>query len=68
MTKYHLPKPNALQEHIRLKPKDLKKINIAENLILSTNAPIIRAGVMIAKVIWNVAKRLSGMLPDGVSN
>ena len=67
MTKYHRPKPNVLQEHIQLKPKDLK-INIAENLILSTNAPIIRAGVMIAKVIWNIAKMLSGMLPDGISN
>ena len=43
-------------------------MSIAENLILSTNAPIIRAGVIIAKVIWNVAKRLSGILPDGVSN
>ena len=28
MTKYRLPKPNALREHIQLKPKGLKKLTL----------------------------------------
>ena len=40
---------------------------MAENFILSTKAPIIKAGVIIAKVIWNVAKRLSGIVPEILS-
>ena len=30
------------------------KIRKAENFIRSASAPAIRAGVMIAKVIWNI--------------
>ena len=45
----------------------LINISIAENLILSTKAPMINAGVMIANVIWNVAKRLSGTVPETLS-
>ena len=37
--------------------------SIAENLIRSAKAPLISAGVMIAKVIWNVMKTLSGIVP-----
>ncbi len=36
------------------------KISIAENFMRSAKAPTIRAGVMIAKVIWNITKTLSG--------
>ena len=35
----------------------------ALNFILSANAPTISAGVMIANVIWNVMKTVSGMVP-----
>ena len=35
--------------------------SIAENFIRSTKAPTIRAGVMTAKVIWNVMNTDSGM-------
>ena len=35
--------------------------SIAENFIRSTKAPTIRAGVMAAKVIWNVMNTDSGM-------
>jgi hypothetical protein len=38
------------------------KISIAENFILSAKAPAIRAGVMIANVIWNMAYTVSGMV------
>ena len=38
------------------------KMHIAENFIRSANAPQIRAGVMIAKVIWNIMKTLSGIV------
>ena len=37
--------------------------SIAENFMRSANAPVISAGVMIAKVIWNVMKTLSGIVP-----
>ena len=33
------------------------------NFMRSANAPTVRAGVMIAKVIWKVAKTDSGMVP-----
>ena len=36
---------------------------MAENFIRSANAPAIRAGVMIAKVIWKVMNTDSGMVP-----
>ena len=62
------PQTQCVTGAYTIKTQRLKKISIAENLILSTKAPIIRAGVMIAKVIWNVANRLLGMLRDGVSN
>ena len=51
-----------------IKTHKLKKINIALNLILSTNAPIIKAGVIIANDICNVAKKLSRILLKVVSN
>ena len=35
----------------------------AENFIRSAKAPAIRAGVMIAKVIWNIMKTYSGTVP-----
>ena len=34
----------------------------AENFMRSANAPAISAGVMIAKVIWNITKTVSGMV------
>ena len=37
--------------------------NIEENFIRSANAPVIRAGVMMANVIWNVMKTVSGIVP-----
>ncbi len=37
--------------------------SIAENFIRSAKAPVISAGVMIAKVIWKVMNTLSGMVP-----
>ena len=41
--------------------------SIAENFMRSANAPVISAGVMIAKVIWNVMKTLSGIVPLSAS-
>ena len=40
-----------------------RKIITAKNFILSTKAPIIRAGVIIANVIWKPIKVLSGIVP-----
>ena len=37
-------------------------ISIAENFMRSAKAPQISAGVMIAKVIWNIMKTDSGMV------
>ena len=34
----------------------------AENFIRSAKAPVISAGVMMAKVIWNIMKTDSGMV------
>ena len=39
-----------------------RNISIAENFIRSANAPAISAGVMIAKVIWNIAYTVSGIV------
>ena len=36
--------------------------SIAENFMRSTNAPMISAGVMIAKVAWKVKNTDSGMV------
>ena len=33
----------------------------------SAKAPVIRAGVMMANVIWKVMNTVSGMVPDRVS-
>jgi len=38
------------------------KITIAENFIRSANAPAIRPGVMMAKVIWNIMNTVSGIV------
>ena len=38
----------------------------AENLTRSTKAPTMRPGVMIAKVIWNMKKTPSGIVPLSV--
>ena len=35
---------------------------MAENFIRSAKAPAIKAGVMIAKVIWNIMYTVSGMV------
>ena len=37
--------------------------SMAENFIRSANAPTIRAGVMIANIIWNVMNTVSGIVP-----
>ncbi len=39
------------------------KMHMAENFMRSAKAPVISAGVMIAKVIWNTTKTHSGMVP-----
>ncbi len=39
------------------------KMRSAENFMRSTIAPMISAGVMMAKVIWKVMKTSSGMVP-----
>ena len=39
----------------------------AENLILSTYAPTIKAGVITAKVIWKAKKTVSGISPERAS-
>ena len=36
--------------------------SIAENFMRSAKAPAISAGVMMAKVIWNIMKTNSGMV------
>ena len=41
--------------------------SIAENFIRSAKAPAMRAGVMIAKVIWKVMSTVSGIVPDMLS-
>ena len=41
--------------------------SIAENFIRSANAPVISAGVMMAKVIWKVMNTLSGIVPHSES-
>ena len=43
------------------------KIRSAENFMRSTIAPMISAGVMMAKVIWKVKKTSSGMVPVRLS-
>ena len=40
----------------------------AENFMRSAKAPLISAGVMIAKVIWNIMKTLSGIVPLSASD
>ena len=39
-------------------------INIDENFILSAKPPTISAGVIIAKVNWNITNTVSGISPD----
>ena len=39
------------------------KSNTAENRMRSAKPPMTSAGVMIAKVIWNMKKRVSGIVP-----
>ena len=41
--------------------------NIDENFMRSAKAPVISAGVMMAKVIWKVMKTDSGIVPCKVS-
>ena len=41
--------------------------SIAENFIRSANAPTISAGVMMAKVSWNIWNTVSGIVPSTVS-
>ena len=41
--------------------------SIAENFIRSANAPTMSAGVMMAKVSWNIWNTDSGMVPSTVS-
>ena len=36
--------------------------SMAENFMRSAKAPEIRAGVMMAKVIWNIMNTVSGMV------
>ena len=43
------------------------KTIIAENFMRSANAPTISAGVMIAKVNWNIWNTDSGIDPETVS-
>ena len=43
------------------------KTIIAENFMRSANAPTISAGVMMAKVNWNIWNTDSGIVPDTVS-
>ena len=40
---------------------------MAENFIRSAKAPVISAGVMMAKVIWNIMNTDSGMVPASVA-
>ena len=40
------------------------KTSMAENFILSAKPPTIKAGVIIAKVSWNIANTVSGISPD----
>jgi len=40
--------------------------SMAENFMRSAKAPTIRAGVMMAKVIWKAKKRISGIVPQAV--
>ena len=40
----------------------MMNITSALNFIRSAKAPVISAGVMIAKVIWNIRKTVSGMV------
>jgi hypothetical protein len=40
---------------------------MAENFILSAKAPTTRAGVIMAKVIWNITNTVSGIVPERVS-
>ena len=42
--------------------------SIAENFMRSANAPVISAGVMIAKVIWNVMNTVSGIVAGSASS
>lgn len=42
--------------------------SIAENLMRSAKPPTTSAGVMTAKVIWNIANSDSGMVPLSVSS
>ena len=41
--------------------------SIAENFMRSAKAPTMSAGVMMAKVSWNIWNTLSGIVPDTVS-
>ena len=40
-----------------------EKSSIAENFIRSAKAPAIKAGVIIAKVSWNIISTVSGIVP-----
>ena len=40
---------------------------MAENFMRSAKAPVMRAGVMMAKVIWKVMKTDSGIVPTSES-
>ena len=40
------------------------KTSIGANFIRSTKAPTISAGVIAAKVIWNIMKTVSGMIAE----
>ena len=44
-----------------------EKSNMAAKRMRSAKAPTINAGVMMAKVIWNAKKRISGIVPDNTS-
>jgi hypothetical protein len=47
---------------------NVQNSSIAPNLVLSANAPMINAGVMIANVNWNITNTVSGMGPLSVSS
>ena len=44
-----------------------EKMSSAEKRIRSAKLPTISAGVMMAKVSWNMANTVSGMLPESES-
>ena len=44
-----------------------EKRHMAENFILSAKAPTTKAGVIMAKVIWNMTNTVSGIVPERLS-